>query len=178
MRENRYLIPLLSHSGAAQLSAEAIKVIVAILWPEQPLIPVIGHNCTASRGDPAGENTGQTGRTPEPGFGLSGDVHTSQTWPTNQLDSPHAMGTNAFSRTMIPRLPLRLRSGLRQSGDFGSGLRRPLGASTFCCSHRPIRVLRCAQSLRAGSGCLPRTQADEFWSQGEHPTLKSQRARF
>ncbi len=81
--------------------------------------------------------------------------------PTNKLDCPHAMGTNAFSRIMIPRLPLRLRSGLRQRRDFGSGLRRPLGASTFCCYHRPIRLLRCAQSLRAGSGCLPRRQADE-----------------
>ena len=60
-----------------------------------------------------------------------------------KLDCPHAMGTNAFSRIMIPRLPLRLRSGLRQSRDFGSGLRRPLGASTFCCYHRPIRLLRC-----------------------------------
>jgi REP element-mobilizing transposase RayT len=75
------------------------------------------------------------------------------------------MGHPAFSRIMIPRLPLRLRSGLRQSRDFGSGLRRPLGASTFCCYHRPIRLLRCAQSLRAGSGCLPRTKADESSSQ-------------
>ena len=79
--------------------------------------------------------------------------------PTNKLDCLHAMGTNAFSRIMIPRLPLRLRSGLRQRRDFGSGLRRPLGASTFWCYHRPIRLFRCAQSLRAGSGCLPRTQA-------------------
>jgi len=99
--------------------------------------------------------------------------------PTNKLDCPHAMGSNAFSRIMIPRLPLRLRSGLRQRRDFGSGLRRPLGASTFCCYHRPIRLLRCAQSLRAGSirllrcaqslragsGCLPRTQADDSSSQ-------------
>ena len=67
---------------------------------------------------------------------------------------------------------------------------------TLCCYHRPIRLLRCAQSLcrnssrasiifnrircrefhalwwadgpwplRAGSGCLPRTQADESSSQ-------------
>jgi hypothetical protein len=93
--------------------------------------------------------------------------------PTNKLDCPHAMGTNAFSRIMIPRLPLRLRSGLRQRRDFGSGLRRPLGASTFCCYHRPIRLLRCAQSLKAGSGCLPRTQADESSSQGgtSHPKI-------
>ena len=33
----------------------------------------------------------------KPGFGLSGDVHTSQTSPANKLDCPHAMGTNAFS---------------------------------------------------------------------------------
>ena len=93
--------------------------------------------------------------------------------PTNELDCPHAMGTNAFSRIMIPRLPLRLRSGLRQSRDFGSGLRRPPGASTFCCYHRPIRLLRCAQSLRAGSVCLPRTQAAESSSQGgtSHPKI-------
>jgi hypothetical protein len=107
--------------------------------------------------------------------------------PTNKLDCPHAMGTNAFSRIMIPRLPLRLRSGLRQRRDFCSGLRRPLGASTFCCYHRPIRLLRCAQSLRAGSirllrcaqslragsGCLPRTQADESSSQdgSSHPKI-------
>src|SRR5712692_1733189 len=31
---------------------------------------------------------------------------------------------------LIPRLPSRLRSGLRQNRDFGSGLRRPLNAST------------------------------------------------
>jgi hypothetical protein len=85
--------------------------------------------------------------------------------PANKLDCPHAMGTNAFSRIMIPRLTLRLRSGLRQNRDFGSGLRRPLGASTFCCYHRPIRLLRCAQSLRAGSGYLPPTKADESSSQ-------------
>jgi len=36
---------------------------------------------------------------------------------------------------------------------------------TFCCYHRPIRLLRCGQSLRAGSGCLPPTQADESSSQ-------------
>src|ERR1022692_1904141 len=36
---------------------------------------------------------------------------------------------------------------------------------TFCCYHRPIRFLRCAQSLRAGSVCLPRTQAHESSSQ-------------
>jgi hypothetical protein len=85
--------------------------------------------------------------------------------PIDDIDCPHAMGTNAFSRIMIPRLPLRLRSGLRQRRDFGSGLRRPPGASTLCCYHRPIRLLRCAQSLRAGCGCLPRTQADESSSQ-------------
>jgi hypothetical protein len=92
--------------------------------------------------------------------------------PPDKLNCPHALGTNALSR-MIPRLPLRLRSGLRQSRDFGSGLRRPLGALTFCCYHRPIRLLRCAQSLRAGSGCLPRTQADESSSQGgtSHPKI-------
>src|SRR5690348_17229899 len=58
---------------------------------------------------------------------------------TDKLDCPHAMGTDAFSRIMIPRLPLRLRSGLRQRRDFGSGRRRPLGASTFCCYHRRRR---------------------------------------
>lgn len=32
------------------------------------------------------------------GFGLSGDVHTSQTWSgETKLDCPYAMGTNAFS---------------------------------------------------------------------------------
>ena len=93
--------------------------------------------------------------------------------PANKLDCAHAMGTDAFSRIMIPRLPLRLRSGLRQRRDFGSGLRRPLGASTFCCHHRPIRLLRGAQSLRAGSGCLPRTQADESSSRdgSSHPKI-------
>src|ERR1700675_3981649 len=76
--------------------------------------------------------------------------------PTNKLDCPHAMGTNAFSRTMIPRLPLRLRSGLRQRRDFGSGLRRPLGASTFCCYHPPIRLLRPAPRSGAGPGVYRR----------------------
>jgi hypothetical protein len=59
----------------------------------------------------------------------------------DELDCPHALGTNAFS---------------------------PRGQShfvTFCCYHRPIRLLRCAQSLRAGSGCLPPTHADESSSQ-------------
>jgi len=86
-----------------------------------------------------------------------------------RLHCPHAMGTHAFSR-MIPRLPLRLRSGLRQNRDFGSRLRRQPGASTSCCYRRPVRLLRCPPSVRAGSGCLPRTQADEFWSRGEGPT--------
>ena len=56
---------------------------------------------------------------------------------------------------MIPRL----HSGFRQR------LRRPLGASTFCWYHRPIRRLRCAQSFRAGSVCLPRMLAAESSSQ-------------
>jgi hypothetical protein len=42
-----------SSFSADQLSAEATEVIVAILWPEQPLIPVIDHNFTAPRSDPA-----------------------------------------------------------------------------------------------------------------------------
>src|SRR6202795_1834648 len=36
---------------------------------------------------------------------------------------------------------------------------------TFCCYHRPVRLVRCAQSLRAGSVCLPPTKADESSSQ-------------
>ena len=44
---------------------------------------------------------------------------------------------------------------------------------TFGCYHRPIRLLRGAQSLRAGSGCLPRTQAGESSSPGgtSHPKI-------
>src|SRR2546427_285522 len=33
----------------------------------------------------------------KPGFGLSGDVTRHRLGPTNKLDCPHAMGTNAFS---------------------------------------------------------------------------------
>src|ERR1035437_3288281 len=62
--------------------------------------------------------------------------------PANKLDCPHAMGTNAF---------------------YHSGQSHFV---TFCCYHRSIRLLRCAQSLRAGSVCLPRTQAGESSS---HP---------
>ena len=36
---------------------------------------------------------------------------------------------------------------------------------TYCCYHRPIRLLRCAQSLRAGSVCLPPTKAADSSSQ-------------
>ena len=36
---------------------------------------------------------------------------------------------------------------------------------TFCGYHRPVRLVRCAQSLRAGSVCLPPTKADESSSQ-------------
>src|ERR1035441_2365253 len=57
--------------------------------------------------------------------------------PTNKLDCPHAMGTNAFSRIMIPRLSLRLRSGLRQSRDFGSGLSRSGQAPVVCHGCKP-----------------------------------------
>ena len=45
--------------------------------------------------------------------------------PTNELNCPHAMGTNAFSRIMIPRLPLRLRSGLRQKSGFRQRAQTP-----------------------------------------------------
>jgi pimeloyl-ACP methyl ester carboxylesterase len=46
--------------------------------------------------------------------------------PASKLDRSHAIGTNAFSGIMIPRL----RSGFRQRGSD------PLSASTFCGCHR------------------------------------------
>ena len=72
--------------------------------------------------------------------------------PANKLDCPHAMGTDAFSRIMIPRLPPSTALRASAKRDFGSGLRRPPGASTFCCYHRPIRLLCGARSLRALNG--------------------------
>src|SRR2546422_5345600 len=51
--------------------------------------------------------------------------------PTAPRWSPDGAGLVSLPGTaLIPRLPPRLRSGLRQNRDFGSGLRRPLSAST------------------------------------------------
>jgi hypothetical protein len=93
--------------------------------------------------------------------------------PTNKLNCPHALGSNAFSRIMIPRLPLRLRSGLRQTRDFGSGLRRALGASTFCCYHPPHSTPSLRSVAQGRLRLLPRTQADESSNQGgtSHPKI-------
>jgi len=92
--------------------------------------------------------------------------------PANKLDCPHAWGLTRFTNHDPSASPSTALRASAKAG-FRSGLRRPLGASTFCCYHRPIRLLRCAQSLRAGSGCLPRMQPDESSSQGgtSHPKI-------
>jgi hypothetical protein len=74
-----------------------------------------------------------------------------------ELDCPHALGTNTFSRIMIPRLPLRLRSGLRQRRDFGSGLRRPLGAQLSAATIAPFDSF--AALSRSGQAPLFTTDA-------------------
>ncbi len=68
----------------------------------------------------------------KPGFGLSGMFTRHRLAPANKLDCPHAMGLTRFHH-----------SGHSHFVTFG-------------CYHRPVRLLRCARSLRAGSGCLPR----------------------
>src|SRR5689334_22668212 len=72
--------------------------------------------------------------------------------PTNKLDCPHAMG------------PPPQQAKTRLAGDPGLTRSHESGQShfiTFCCYHRPVRLLRGPQSLRASSICLQPTQADE-----------------
>jgi hypothetical protein len=78
----------------------------------------------------------------KPGFGLSGDVHMSQ--------------SQSCEQRWIVLMPW----GLRRFQHSGQS-----HFVTFCCYHRPIRLLRCARSLRAGSFCSPPTQADESLGQ-------------
>src|SRR6266851_4175665 len=107
--------------------------------------------------------------------------------PIDKLDCPHAMGANPFSRIMIPRLPLRLRSGLRQSRDFRQRAQTPARRLNFLLLPWPHSTpslrsvpqgrLHSTPSLRSVARgrlpCLPRTQADESSSQGgtSHPKI-------
>jgi len=83
-----------------------------------------------------------TGGPLKPGFGLVGMFIRHRLGPTNKLDFPHAMATNAFSPQRAE--PFR---------------------HFWLFTNHPIRLLRDTQSLRAGSGCSPRTQADDSSSQ-------------